>query len=561
MSAPLSWPWTAAYPPSVEWGALLPARPVCELLDEAARDYPDAVFIDFLGKTYTYLQTLDIVRRTARGLQDLGVQKGDRVGLFLPNTPYYVFLYYAALRIGAVVVNFNPLYAAPEVEHQILDSGCRLMATVDMPLTYDKLKPLVERGLLEKVIICRMVDVLPWPLALFYPLVKRRDIRRVPADAAHMDFFRLIANKGDVAPVAIDPHQDLAVLQYTGGTTGTPKGAMLSHANLSVNVEQARRWFPNTRRGREVMLGVLPFFHVFAMTVVLNVTVLLAGKILMLPRFDLKYLIRTIHKKRPTLFPAVPTIYTAITLYKKLGRYNLRSIRSCISGGAPLPVEIKHAFESLTGCVLVEGYGLSETSPIVCANPAMGVNKEGSIGLPLPGTCVEIVSMEDRRTVLPQGQTGELCVRGPQLMMGYWNQPQETAEGIDETPEGRRFHTGDIAFMDADGYVFIVDRLKDMITAGGYKVWPRHVEEALYQHPAIEECVVAGVPDPYRGQTVKAYVKCRAGQTVNAQDLKAFLKERLSPIQIPKLIDFRESLPKTPIGKLSRKLLLDAEKK
>jgi long-chain acyl-CoA synthetase len=279
----------------------------------------------------------------------------------------------------------------------------------------------------------------------------------------------------------------------------------------------------------------------------------------MLPRFDLEQVIKTIAKKRPTLFPAVPTIYTAINHYKKLGLYNLRSIKYCFSGGAPLPLEVKHDFEKLTGCILVEGYGLSETSPVVSCNPVDGENKAGSIGLPAPQTIIEIVSLEDKKTVLPQGETGEVCIRGPQVMVGYWHQRAETENVFDETAEGTRLHTGDVGYMDADGYTFIVDRIKDMIAAGGFKIYPRHVEEALYQHPAVEECIVAGVPDEYRGQTVKAFIKLREGQSVTPADLKTFLKDKLSPIEMPKLIEFRDSLPKTLIGKLSRKLVLEED--
>ncbi|MDE1900461.1 MAG: long-chain fatty acid--CoA ligase [Alphaproteobacteria bacterium] len=550
--------WAKKYPASVDWSAEIPAHPLYAILDDAVRDYPDHVFIDFLGKTYTYRDTADFVARAARGLQNLGVAKGDRVGLLLPNSPYYIFLYFAALKIGAVVVNFNPLYAVKEIEKQVHDSGCRVMATIDMPQIYGKLAPLLGASCLEKIIVGRMQDILPFPLSWLYPVVKYRDIVSVDDDVHNIDFFTLVTNDGAYTPVDIDPARDLAVLQYTGGTTGVPKGAMLTHANLSVNVVQARNLFPGVVPGQEVMLGVLPFFHVFAMTAVLNVTVLLGGRLVVLPRFDLAQVIKTIDKKRPTLFPAVPTIYTAINHYKDLKRYNLKSIKYCFSGGAPLPVEVKRDFERLTGCVLVEGYGLSETSPVVSCNPVDGENKTGSIGLPAPGTLIEIVSLEDKKTVLPQGETGEVCIRGPQVMAGYWRQAQETAMVMDETPDGVRLHTGDVGYMDADGYTFIVDRIKDMIAAGGFKVYPRHVEEAIYEHPAVEECIVAGVHDDYRGQTVKAFIKCRDGQSVTAEELKAFLKDKLSPIEMPKIIEFRTApLPKTLIGKLSRKMILE----
>ena len=553
-------PWAKSYPASVDWAAPLPSQPLDQILDDAVRRFSGNTAVDFLGKLYTYKKIGDLVARTAKGLQELGIKKGDRIGLFLPNTPAYMILYFATLKIGAVIVNFNPLYAEREIERQIIDSGVDIMATVDLPLCCGKLdKMLGGRTCLKRIIISRMADMLPPLLGLAYRLVKFRDIARIPNDEHHISFTRLVANDGKFLPVPIDPKKDLAVLQYTGGTTGIPKGAMLTHANLAANVMQSRLVFPHVHFGAERMLGVLPFFHVFAMTAVMNITILMGGCLIMLPRFDLMQVIKTIHKKRPTLFPAVPTIYTAINHYKGLAKYDLSSIKYCISGGAPLPVEVKHDFERLTGCVLVEGYGLSETSPVVSCNPVEGVNKSGSIGLPVPGTLIEIVSLEDRKTVLPQGEKGEVCIRGPQVMMGYWHQRAETEAVLDETPEGARLHTGDIGYLDEDGYTFIVDRIKDMIAAGGFKIYPRLVEEAIYLHPAVEECIVAGVPDEYRGQTVKAWIKLRAGATLTHTELSAFLKDKLSPIEMPKQVEFRDRLPKTLIGKLSRKMMLEEE--
>jgi long-chain acyl-CoA synthetase len=536
-----------------------PDAPLSDLLDRATARFPDHPMLDFLGKVYSYRQVSELVARAAKGLQQLGVKPGDRVGLFLPNTPYYVILYFAILKVGGTVVNFNPLYADRDVAHQIKDAGVTIIATVDVPQLYDKLAKLrVETGL-QKIIVGRMADVLPPLLRLLYPLVKRRDIATVPHDAHHCHFSDLIANDGKFQHVTINSANDIAVLQYTGGTTGTPKGAMLTHRNLYANVAQCGLIFPKAEIGRERMLGVLPFFHVFAMTAVMNFTILLAGTIIMLPRFDLAQVVKTIHRKRPTLFPAVPTIYTAINHYKDLSRYNLASIKYCISGGAPLPLEVKRDFEKLTGCTLVEGYGLSETSPVACCNPTEGVNKAGSIGLPVADTGIDIVSLEDGTTVLPQGERGELCIRGPQVMKGYWQKPADTAQVLKNTPQGPRLHTGDVGYVDPDGYVFIVDRIKDMIAAGGFKVYPRHVEEAIYLHPAVEECIVAGVPDEYRGQTVKAFIKLRAGHSLNKVELTSFLKDKLSPMEMPKQVEFRDQLPKTLIGKLSRKAVLEEE--
>lgn len=558
--APSSLPWSAKYPASVDWQAPLPARPLYEILDDAVKQYAGNIAADFLGRLYTYHEIGDLVARAAKGLQNLGVKKGDRVGLFLPNTPTYMVLYFAVLKVGATVVNFNPLYADREVEHQINDSGVTIMATVDLPMCYFKLTRMLGKTCLKRIIVQRMTEILPPITSLLYRIVKYRDVANLGSGEHLVMFTKLIANNGKFAPVAIDPKVDLAVLQYTGGTTGVPKGAMLTHANLSANVVQSRLIFPKVRPGKEKMLGVLPFFHVFAMTAIMNITILLGGCIIMLPRFDLGQVIKTIDKKRPSLFPAVPTIYTAINHYKDLKRYNLSSIKYCISGGAPLPVEVKRDFEILTGCVLVEGYGLSETSPVAACNPVDGENKSGSIGLPVPGTYIDIVSLDDNKTNMPIGEKGEVCIRGPQVMAGYWHQRHETENVLKETPEGARLHTGDIGYMDKDGYTFIVDRIKDMIAAGGFKIYPRLVEEAIYLNPAVEECIVAGVPDEYRGETVKAWIKLRTGTSLTKDQLTTFLKDKLSPIEMPKKIEFRDRpLPKTQIGKLSRKMILEEE--
>lgn len=561
MTVPSYLPWAKKYPVTVDWSAELPVKPLYKILDNAVHDHADKIAIDFMGKHYTYDAIGDQVCHAAKGLQKIGVRKGDRVGLFLPNTPYYLVLYFAILKVGGIVVNFNPLYAEREIEKQINNSGCAVMATVDVPSVYDKLAKMLPTTCLKKIIVGRMMDVLPPCLSLLYRVAKRQEIAVIPQDQYHIDFRDLLDNEGVYDLVDIDPQEDIAVLQYTGGTTGVPKGAALTHANLIANVTQCTLLFPKAEIGHERMLGVLPFFHVFAMTAVMNFAILLGGCIIMLPRFDLKQVVKTIDKKRPTLFPAVPTIYTAINNYKSLGRYDLHSIKYCISGGAPLPIEVKRDFEKSTGCIVVEGYGLSETSPVTHCNPVEGENKTGSIGLPLPQTYVEIVSLDDRKTLVPQGERGEICIRGPQVMKCYWKNPAETDEVMEHTASGTRLHTGDVGYLDEDGYTFIVDRIKDMIAAGGFKIYPRVVEEAIYLHPAVEECIVAGVADAYRGQTVKAWIKLRAGQRATADELKEFLKDKLSPIEMPKQFEFRNVLPKTLIGKLSRKMLLEEEAK
>jgi long-chain acyl-CoA synthetase len=403
---------------------------------------------------------------------------------------------------------------------------------------------------LRRLLICSFLDMLPFPKNWFFTLFKGRDLAVIPRDEVHWRLDDIMDNDGYVTPVPIDPVNDVVLLQYTGGTTGTPKGAMLTHANIVANAHQCGLWFTDCRDGQEKMLGVIPFFHVFAMTAVMNLSVLKGLEIIALPRFDLADTMKLIDRKKPTLFPAVPAIFTAINNHPRLGSYNLRSLRHCISGGAPLPVEVKKSFEANTGCILVEGYGLTESSPVTHVNPLHGMNKPGSIGLPLPGTLVEIVDMNDRETVLPQGQKGEICLRGPQVMKGYWNKPTETADVL----RSGRLHTGDVGYIDADGYTFIVDRIKDMIISNGYNVYPRNVEEAIYMHPDVAECIVAGLPDPERGERVKAWIYLKPGRIITGERMKDFLRDKLSPMEMPREFEFRDQpLPKTLIGKLSRK--------
>ncbi len=551
-------PWLAHYPEGVDWDAPLPAQSLPEAFDTVVAKYGSHRFLDFMDKHYTYREVARQVGYLAEGLQKLGLGKGDHIGLFLPNTPYYVIAYFAILRIGATVVNFNPLYAEQELTHQIDDSGTSIMFTLDLAILYDKLAPLLGKTALKRIVVCRMADCLPFPKSMLFPVVRRSEIaHHIPHDSAHLSYSSLTTTMGRPKPVEINPAEDVAVLQYTGGTTGTPKGAMLTHANLTANAYQCVLWFSEAEPGEERMLAVLPFFHVFAMTVALNAAMILGAEIVLVPRFDLDDVLDLIDTKKPTLFPAVPTIYTAINAHPERADHDLSSIRFCISGGAPLPQEVKEQFESHTGCVVIEGYGLSESSPVACITPIRGSYKAGSVGLPVPGTVVEIVSLTDDTVVLPPGERGEICIRGPQVMKGYWNRPEDTARTI----KNGRLHTGDIGIMDSEGYVTIVDRIKDLILAGGFNIYPRNVEEAIYLHPDVEEVVVAGIPDAYRGQTVKAYIKLTDGATLDKPALLAFLKDKLSPIEMPKLVEFRPSLPRTMVGKLSRKDLLDEERR
>ncbi len=549
------WPWLKAYPPEIDWHARFADEPVYRLLEDSVRRFGDRPCVDFLGKGYSYAEIGALARRAAKGFAAIGVGKGTRVGLMLPNCPYYVIAYYAILALGGTVVNLNPLYAPPEVRHLVEDAGVEVMLTLDLKAHYALLAPLLGPCGIRKIVLCPMADILPFAKSVLYRLLKRADTARPPRDDAHLTFADLTADDGAFSPAPIEPARDLAVLQYTGGTTGVPKGAMLTHRNLVANARQCLAWFPDVEPGRERILAVLPFFHVFAMTVAMNFGIAAGAELILLPRFEIKMLVAAIRRKRPTTMPGVPTLFTAIYTNPAAATVDLTSIKSCLSGGAPLPVEVKHKFEAVTGCTVVEGYGLSETSPVATCNPLRGVNKPGSVGLPMPGTIIEIAALDDPTRLAPQGERGEVMVRGPQVMAGYWRKPQATLEVLNEG----RLRTGDVGYLDPDGYLFLVDRLKDIIIAGGYKIYPRNVEEAIYQHPKVAECIVISVADPYRGQTVKAYVAPVAGAKLEEAELRAFLRDRLSPIEMPKLFEFRESLPKTLIGKPSKKALMEEE--
>jgi long-chain acyl-CoA synthetase len=552
-----AYPWLASYDQNVDWAMDLAVRPVYEMLDNTVARYGDRPAFDFLGKKYKWAQIGNLVDRFAAGLQSMGIGKGTHVGLFLPNCPYFLIAYYGVLKTGATVVNFNPLYAERELTHQITDSETDYMVTADLSLLYGKAQKMLESTRLKKLIMCRFAGALPFPQNIFFPIFKRADQAKVQYSDRIVAFDALIDNTGQMKPVSIDSVNDIALLQYTGGTTGVPKGAMLTHGNIWANTHQAVAWFAGVPSGERKMLGVLPFFHVFAMTAVLNFSVLKALEIIALPRFDLKQTLKVIHQKRPHFFPAVPAIFNAINHEQTLKSYDLSSLQFCISGGAPLPTEVKKNFETNTGCLVVEGYGLTESSPVACINPVTGENKPGSIGLPLPGTIVEIIDPTDKKTLMPAGERGELTIRGPQVMKGYWKKPAETAEVIRDG----RLYTGDIAIMDKGGYFFIVDRIKDMIITNGYNVYPRNVEEAIYQHPAVEECIVAGLPDEQRGEIVKAWIKLKPGQSLTEAVLIQFLSDKISKMEIPKRVEFRDKpLPKTMIGKLSRKDVVAEEK-
>ena len=555
----LSYPWLAHYPQGVNWHQQIAPAPLYQLLDRAADRHPARICTNFLGRTITYGEMSRLVDRAAAGLAKIGVTKGTKVGLFLPNSPTFIVFYYATLKAGGTVVNYNPLYTLEELTFQVKDSDTDIMVTLDLKVLFDKVEALMAAGTLKRAIVASFPALLPTAKSILFRLFKGRDLASVKSSKVAGSIIAedsVLANDGKFSAPAINPTEDVAVLQYTGGTTGTPKGAMLTHSAVYSNVIQAAAGAPELVEGEERVMGALPFFHVFAMTVVMNFAILKAAEILIMPRFVLDDAMKLIDKGKPTVMPGVPTMFNAIMNHPKLKSFDLSSLKFCLSGGAALPLEIKQRFEKLTGCKLVEGYGLSEASPVVTANPLNGPVKPGSIGQPIPQTIVSLRALDDPTKEVPLGEKGEVCIKGPQVMKGYWKKPQETADQF----VGDFLRTGDVAIMDEEGFFFIVDRIKDLIICSGYNVYPRRIEEALQEHPAVEEVTVIGIPDEYRGEAPKAFVKLKAGATATVADLMKHLEPKLSRIELPAQIEIRDALPKTMIGKLSKKELVAEEK-
>ncbi len=555
------YPWLKTYPAKPDWHAAIPEKTIVEAFDDICAKRPDARAMDFMGKIYTWRDFQDQVSRFACGLQKHGIKKGDKIGLFLPNCPLFLVAYYGILKSGGTVVNYNPLYAPDDLRHQIEDSQTDIMVTLDLSALYPKAKNMLDSTRLKKLIVGKFTDMLSFPKNILFPMVKSKDKSHVDLEDERIHALsEFMGNEGGCTPISINAEEDIAVLQYTGGTTGIPKGAMLTHKNIYANAYQCFLNFPDEKEHYK-MLGVLPMFHVFAMTVTLNLPVLAGFEIVTIPRFDLDQALKTIQKQKPHFMAAVPAIFNAMNNHKEISSFDLSSLEFCISGGAPLPVEVKKSFEQKTGCVVVEGYGLTESSPVSNVNPPFGENIAGSIGLPLPQTIIEIIDRDDKKTPMAFGERGEVCIRGPQVMKGYWNNPEATKDVLRPTEDGDlRLHTGDIGIMDENGYTYIVDRIKDMIITNGYNVYPRNIEEAIYQHDAVEECIVAGLPDIQRGEIVKAWIKLKPGKKLSESDLKKFLEEKLSKMEMPRRIEFRnEPLPKTMIGKLSRKDIVAQE--
>jgi long-chain acyl-CoA synthetase len=553
-----TYPWLNCYPPGVDWHMAFSPQPVYQLLDKAVAGHSASPATNFLGKTMTYGEIGRLVDRATAGLQELGIGRGSKVGLFLPNCPTFIIYYFAILRTGATVVNFNPLYSHEELIFQVKDSGTDLMITLDLKALFDKIETLLVEGHLKKALVCSFSALLPGTKSVLFRLFKAKEIAhpaKSPAADKVLSEATVLANDGSYRKVAINPVEDIAVLQYTGGTTGTPKGAMLTHANLTANMQQVLAWTGGLEPGKEKIIGILPFFHVFAMTGVMNLGIATAAEIVMMPRFVLNDALKLIASSRPTIMPAVPTVFNAMLNHPKIQSFDMKSLKFCLSGGAPLPLEVKHGFEKLTGCKVVEAYGLSETSPGATFNPFEGPVKSGSIGQPLPGTIVSIRAVDDHDKVMAIGEEGEICIRGPQVMKGYWHKPEETANVF----HNGFFHTGDVGKMDEEGFIFITDRIKDMIICSGFKVFPRHLEEKIYQHPAVEEVTVIGIKDNYRGEAPKAFIKLKAGMSATGPEILKFLEPKLSKLEMPAQIEFRDALPKTMIGKLSKKELKQEE--
>lgn len=551
----VSYPWRESYPKGISWHLDLEPRPLFSIVDEAAAKFGKRPCLNFLGKRLSYRKVSRLVDRAARGFQNLGVRNGVKVGLFLPNSPYYVVCFHAVLKAGGTVVNLNPLYAEHEIARLIRDSETRIVVTMNLKSLYPKVAPRLADTCLEQIVVCPMSSVLPFPKNALFSFFHREEIVPVSSDETHVMFSSLIADKGDLEPVAIDPQRDIAVLQYTGGTTGTPKGAMLSHGNLHTNTAQIRIWAAEAKPGREKFLAVLPLCHAFGMTAVMNFGLSIGAEIVLLPRFKVAEVLRVISRARPTVLIGVPALFSALSAHNSRGRYDLSSLRFCISGGAPLPLQVKSDFERISGSNLVEGYGLTEAGPVCTVNPLTGPGKAGSVGLPLPGTIVEIVSLDNPKKILPPGKLGEIVISGPQVMVGYWRREGETRAVLRQG----RLRTGDVGYLDPDGYLFVVDRIKDMIITGGYNVYPRMVEEAIRLHPSVEEAAVCGVPDRHHGEIVKAYIKLRHGAELTAAELRFFLRDKLASFEIPREIEFLQEMPKTLIGKPSRKELVARE--
>ncbi|WP_408007139.1 AMP-binding protein [Pseudalkalibacillus sp. A8] len=549
--------WLQQYPEEIPQEVEIDEKPLQFYLEDTASKHPGKPALEFLGKRITYGEVYESSLKMANQLRSLGIQKGDRVAIMLPNSPQSVISYYGVLMAGGIVVQTNPLYTERELEHQLIDSGSKIIICLD--LLFPRVEAVKSRTELTNVIVTGVKDYLPFPKNLIYPFIQKRQTNIVVNinynDKVHA--FKKMIDEGSSNPIELDiaPMEDLALLQYTGGTTGPAKGVMLTHYNLVANTMQCRSWMYKAKYGEEKILGALPFFHVYGMTCVMNFSIMYLSEMIILPRFDPKQVLKAIGKHKPTMFPGAPTMYIALLNEPSIKSYDLSSIASCISGSAPLPVEVQENFESMTGGNLVEGYGLTEASPVTHANFLYDNRMKGSIGVPWPNTEAAVLSAETG-AIAGVNEVGELMIKGPQVMKGYWNQPEETASTFHEG----WLLTGDMGYMDENGYFYIVDRKKDMIIAGGFNIYPREIEEILYEHPKVREATVIGVPDPYRGETVKAFVVLKDNTKCTEQELDEHCRKHLASFKVPRLYEFRDELPKTMVGKVLRRVLVEEEK-
>ncbi|HWV96049.1 MAG TPA: long-chain fatty acid--CoA ligase [Xanthobacteraceae bacterium] len=557
-------PWIKSYPPGVRWDADIPLVPVQQILEEAAATWPDHPAVDFMGRKISYRELNDLANRAAHGFQELGVRPGIHVGLYLPNTPHYLISLFGILKAGGTLVNYSPLDAEKVLEHKIEDSETDLLVTLDLAALYPQMGKMLGHTRLKKLIVGSLAEMTAQPEAVNAQMRATQQLADVPADARHVTFQSLLDNDGSyhVYPIA-DLTEAIAVLQYTGGTTGLPKGAMLTHANLSAATHQCLETThtdpPVLELGKERVLAVLPPFHIYALTVNMLLGVRIGAELVLHTRFDADAIVRDLAQKKITAFPGVPTMFVAVINHPASAKTDLSSLKWCNSGGAPLPLEVQQRFEKLTGCNLAEGWGMTETSPTGTFTPVPNTPRPGSCGVPSPGITIKFLSVDDGQTYVPLGQRGELCISGPNVMKGYWKKPDATAAVM--TADGF-MRTGDVGYMDADGYVYIVDRTKDMLLCGGFNVYPRTIEEAIYTHPAVEEVSVIGIRDPYRGQSPKAFIKLKSGAAAFTLDeLKTFLKDKLGKHEMISAMEIRPELPKTAVGKLSKKELYDEEER
>jgi long-chain acyl-CoA synthetase len=550
--------WTSQYDSRVPPSLTYPEGSLPDLLAHSVERFPGRPALRFYGRTISYRELDILINRFAQALLKRGLGRGSVVGIMLPNLPQTVVAYYGSLRAGTAVTMINPLYVEPEIRHQVSDAGCDTLVTLAQ--CYARVAPLLEQGVLKRVIVAGVEEYLPWFKRLLYPLKARREGPR-PAIPDHQDVLRFrdfLDACADPPAVSIAP-DDTALLQYTGGTTGIPKGVVLTHRNLVSNTWQCRQWCP-LNEGREVVLGVLPFFHVYGMSVCQNMALSLGSSLVLLPRFQAGEVLKTIEAERVTVFPGIPAMYAAINNHQKAERYNLRSVRVCLSGAGPLHPSVQSRFESLTGAHLVEGYGLTEASPVTHVNPigqTAGSRRTRSIGVPLPDTDARIMDLETGRRELPVGEVGELAIRGPQVMRGYWQREDETRQVLRDG----WLYTGDMARRDSDGYFYIEDRKKDMIKSGGENVYPREVEEAIFRHAKVKDVVVAGIPQELRGELIKAYVVLKEGEQATPAELLEHCRKELAKFKVPKRVEFRRELPKTLIGKVLRRVLVEEELK